>query len=377
MQKRGWVVLAIIIIAIIILAGLARNALVGNLPSRSDNVVLDEVYTLTTGSQIDDGLVVLSNVVALEAGSTIQGDVSLVVGSETTISGIINGNLTVMGDVMHLNPESIIVGNLTFIGSDVTLAGTVGGQVEIISDRLVFQETFNWVDAVPASVYACAEIYDATGDIFVRPCGESAFADQKTRVAELLSPITLQIGDISLLVGFHLLISTLSSLVLAGLSTLVVVTFPRQVSHIEEALHTHPITQGITGLLAVLGVIGITFTVVILLSDIPALGIFALFIYLLGLVALGIMLIFGWATATLMIGDVLLRRFTKLSFPPFIVTALGNLILIALWNLLGLTLQTGIVALALAVLIGTFGLGAVINTRLGTRASYQSHLVQG
>lgn len=377
MQKRGWVVLAIIIIAIIILAGLARNILIDNLPSRSDNVILDEVYTLTTGSHIEDGLVVLSSTVALEQDTFIDGDVSLMVATDAIIYGTINGNLTVLGDIMYLHPESIITGDVTLIGADVTLAGQIGGQIDVISDRLSFKETFTVTSAEPSSIYACAEMIDSTGDIIVRPCGESAFVDQKNRVAELLSPITLQIGDISLLVGAHLFISTISSLVLTALSTLIVVTFPRQVSHIEEALRNTPVSQTITGLLALLVAVGITFTLVILLSNIPVLGAVALLIYLLGGLVFLVMVMFGWATTTLFIGDIILRRITKVTFPPFIITALGNLILIALWNILGITLQTGLLVLILAGAIATIGLGAVINTRLGTHASYQSHLVQG
>lgn len=376
MQKRGWLVLVVIILMIFILAGVVHSVLVDTLPSRSDNVVLDEVYTLTAGSHIDDGLVVLSNTVVLEPDTVVNGDVSLMTANETMIYGTINGNLTILGDAMHLYPDSIIKGNVTLIGGDITLAGQINGQIDVISDTLTFGETLT----IPhrEAVYVCAEITDNTGsNITVHPCGESLFDDQKSRITELLSPITLQIGDISLLVGFHLLISTFSSLILAALSTLIVVMFPRQVSHIEEALRNTPLNQIITGTIAVLVGVGITFGLVLLLSSMASLGFIALLVYFLGGLCFLVMLLFGWATTTLLIGDLLLRRFTRVTFPPFIIAALGNLILIALWNLLGITLQTGIVALALACLIAIVGLGAVINTRLGTRASYQSHLVQG
>jgi hypothetical protein len=89
------------------------------------------------------------------------------------------------------------------------------------------------------------------------------------------------------------------------------------------------------------------------------------------------MLLAGWITVTLIIGDLILQRMGRSNLPPLVIAAVGNISMLLAWNLLALNSVSRFAAFLVLLVLGTVGLGATFTTRLGTRPAYRSYLVQG
>jgi hypothetical protein len=167
----------------------------------------------------------------------------------------------------------------------------------------------------------------------------------------------------------------MGSLAFSGLAILAVVVFPRQISHIEEAIQLHAPRLGGIGLLLFLFAIGVTFAVAVVVSIIPPLAIILVPLYLVAaLIFLGMMLA-GWITITLLCGQLLLRRF-NLKLPPLVMVVVGNIALAIVWHVLMLIPFLQPLAGLLVIALVAVGLGATAVTRLGTRPMHRSYLIQ-
>jgi hypothetical protein len=123
--------------------------------------------------------------------------------------------------------------------------------------------------------------------------------------------------------------------------------------------------------------LGVSFAVGLAVVAIPVLGLVIVPVYLLAALLFFGMTLAGWITVTLVVGDLILRRLNLSTLPPLVITAVGNVALLLVWNVLALTDITRLLALFGLIGLGSVGLGAAFVTRMGTKPVHRSYLVQG
>lgn len=367
-MRRLFVIVIALFVGLIVLLNQAR--LQFEQPWFSD-IHVRESYTLT-GASTD--LVVFAAQVNLPADTIINGDAALM-GENVLISNRINGDLTVMGEAVTLAPQAHITGDVNVLTHELVLDGRIDGSLSFRGDTLTLAPDAR----ITGDVFACADSItdERSAAPAVRPCGEShasaRYEGMNLGAAfPLLGAIIDGMGP-AVWLGFAVLAALLSS----GVAILAVVLFPRQISHIEEAIRTSPRRLSGAGLTLLLLAVGISFALAVVWSVVPPLGLLLLPVYLIGGTLLTGMALAGWVTIGLMVGDMLLRRVVRQYTPPLVAAAAGMFVM-ALAGQLVLLLPFGALAgLLIAMGIGSIGLGAALLTRMGTRPLHRSYLVQG
>jgi hypothetical protein len=299
-----------------------------------DVVVWGNDYTLAAGQEIKGDLVVLGGNAVLEAKSQVQGSVN-VFGGNLTISGNVDGDVNVVGGNVNILSPATIRGQVVAVGGQVTRepgADVRGGEIEGLPNlpnvprppstprvpnppqlprsRTVYPWQHDWLKTV--------------GSVF-----RSAF----------------------------------SVVLMIVLGVLVVVFIPRHTETVAETMVKKPMESFLAGLAALItGTIGFVIIAVIatLLLITICLAPIGLLLLLPFLVA-GIAVLFGWIAAGLLLGTKFLRVLTHREPNQIVAVAVG---------ILGLVLASYIpcVGWALALIVATWGLGAVIYSLFGTRS---------
>jgi hypothetical protein len=323
-----------------------------------------ESYRLA--GEMDKPLVVIAGDVTLERDSQVADD-SAFIGDTITFSGQASGDLTLMGDSVTVGGH--ITGDATVTGMHVIVDGQVDGDLTVVSDNLTIGEDAG----IGGKAVACVDsLTDARPDGQIEPCSD----------AETLGVLNNAIHFDAAMWGagfstLALFASGFASLVLSGVGALAVAVFPRQFSHIEEAILTMPRRVGQTGFLAFLLAIGVTAAVVIVLAAAPPLGLVLLPVFVIAAIVFLGMTVTGWVSVALIAGNWLLRRSSRNIAPPMIAAAVGSVLLFVLWHVLTL-LPFGVLVVLLAmVVLGSVGLGAALTTRMGTRTVRRRYFVQG
>lgn len=326
--------------------------------------------------QIDGDLVVVAEEIVLPAGSTLEGNAALV-GSSVLIDGAqLAGDLTVIGEVINVTEQAEIVGNASLLGDMILFSGTVEGDLRITGDRLTLAPGAR----VSGYVYACVEKLQVQAPaIRVHDC------DARTALAPFSALIALREEGLTLSpllpaqVPAALLLATfaLTSLLLAGLTTLTVTLFPRQISLIEDAMRARPRSLAGAGLAVFLLAAGLSAGLLVLLAALPPLGLLLVPLYAIGSLLLLVLVAAGLVTLALMLGDWLLHWIMRAPPPPLIAAAAGSLALSLAFLGLGLLPYGYVISPLLLMLVSSVGLGAALFTRLGTRPLRRSYFVQG
>lgn len=368
-NRRYWFILILIVFVLLILGVLSRQWAQDFRPESRLTMTSDYLLNDT----IADDLVVMAGNIVLESESRVQGDASLIAGT-ITIEGTIDGDLTTMGETLTLGANSHIAGDASLFGSDITLGGRIDGSLHISSDQLTLLPDAQIADT--GNLCAATIIDNRTDAPALTPCEAPPFPLFDTLVA-LRQPVTTLNAAQWAAPSSALLTLVLGSLVLAGLSTLAVAMFPRQISRIEEAIRLRPGGLFGAGVAVFLLVFGLSAALIVVLALLPPVGLLLLPIYALaGLVGLAL-LIAGLVTLSLVIGDWLARRVVRVSQPPLVTALLGSLTLSILMALLALAPFGFIFGLVVLLAISSVGVGAALFTRLGTRSLQRTYFVQG
>jgi cytoskeletal protein CcmA (bactofilin family) len=373
--RRKLMVLGLIVVALIWLGiGTARRIFERPVVD-SEHVIfrLSDDYRLE--STVNEPLVVVSNDISLASDSQVQGDTALV-GDAVLVEGQVSGDLTLMGDTLTINPTSRVSGDVSLVGSDVVVGGTIDGSVTVIGDTLTITSDAQ----ISGDVTACVDVVtDERVNGQIRPCSDSealgSFFRTLDDATRLDSAVAGAVG--SGLSVAALLFSGFTSLLLAGISGLVVAAFPRHISYIEEAMLTIPRRMGRIGILTFLLAVGIGVAVIAMVAVLPPVGLVVLPVALIAGLAFLAMTVAGWITVALVVGNWLLRRSSRSVLPPLVVASAGSVLLFMVWHILALIPLGLPVALVLMAVLGSVGLGAVVKTRLGTRPVRRSYFVQG
>lgn len=297
-----------------------------------------------------------------------QGDITL--GSRAKIDGDIVLISFGGGSVQF---GGTVEGDLTAIGSDVTLdeSSSVAGETTLFGDALLVQGQLDDLIAEGKSLDIAAT---ATIDGTIAVCSDAAEVVRDERS----QPTSIQLcerEDTTFTFGSVVDIA-ISSAVFTGVAALLVTIFPRHVSQIEDSLRRRPRKALGVGLAVGALVVGFGGAVLLVLATVPPLAIVVTPLYFLAVLLLLLPMLAGTVTLSTMIGDGLLRRLS-VQAPPLVTALVGALVVAIPLNLLGAFPALEGFAFFAALIIGTLGLGAALDTRLGTRALNRQHFVQG
>lgn len=367
-NRRVLVLLGVAIVSVIALANVLRQYVVPSEWIDTDNIALGE--NLTVNEAVTDDLVMVGNLVDLQADAVVSGDAALV-GASITVTGQVQGDLTVLGEFVTLDSSAHIAGDAVLLVGEAVIGGRVDGELNIRSEQITILEGAR----IEGMIYACG---GPVTDQRVNPAALGSCNDSE--LTSLLEPLQTVGGWNQEWLAFEFvkaIFSLLATLGLSGLAVLAVVIFPRQISHIEEAVSLNPQRVGLTGFMVILLLVGITFAFAALLAVAPFLGLVVLPVYLvIALMFLG-MALSGWITMSLLVGDLLTSRVIKTPLPPLIIAVVGNIVLVLAGNVLLLNPIGQAFGLIVMLVVVSAGLGGALTTRLGTRPIHKSYLVQG
>jgi hypothetical protein len=293
-----------------------------------DKVVFGGTYTLESGQSLDGNLVIFGGAVTTEADSTVNGDVVLI-GGVAEIGGSVNGNFVGIGGAVQLTADAVVNGDLVTIGA--TLSRDEGARVN-------------------------GQIVNGIGAPFTFDIPESGPVPEMPEMPAV--PNAPQAPGIN--VSFNPLLEILwfffRTLMLALLAVLVVIFFEKPTARVAKAAVEQPLITGgagfLTALLTPMALIALTLTIIL----IP--------VTILTILALIVAWLFGWIAIGLEVG----RRIAKLinvEWAPAVSAGVGTFLLFLVVG--GLSEMIFCVGLLPHLLIGFWGLGAVIMTRFGTQ----------
>lgn len=283
-----------------------------------DKVVFGGTYTLAEGETLDGSLIVIGGAATLEAGSTVNGDVVLV-GGTVDSRGTVNGDMVGIGGALQLGGAAVVNGDLVTMGA--SLQREAGAQIsgDVIQGlSLPFQFNFP---------------------------SEMQFDDVKPPMMDVSPNPVLKV------VWF-----TFRMFIWAALAVLLVIFFPSQADRVARAALDQPLITGgaglLTALLAPLAFIALSVTIIL----IP--------VAFVEVVLLGIAWLLGWVALGLEVGRRIARMLNQ-EWAPAIAAGVGTLILY--FVLVGFDELVPCVGWLPRVLVGLWGLGAVLLTYFGTR----------
>ncbi|MCB9453966.1 MAG: hypothetical protein H6672_21240 [Anaerolineaceae bacterium] len=350
MNSRKMGLFAIGVVLVLVVAFIARGAVQLKSPE-SQGVLFRDAYTLT--GVMNDPLVVIGDQALLAADSTVDGDAALVTRSSSVAAGVVNGDLTLIGS--DLSMQGKVSGDVALLGTNLVLDGRVGGDVVALGSTL----TIDAGTQVAGDIFACVGTLTDN-----RP--ESGNLKSCNQIEGIPSIFGAD-GNLTLLALKPGIGTVIGSLLLAGFAILSVIMFPRQVQSMRAVAFAHPIYTGTAGVMAALLWIGIAAGGLLLLAFIPVVGAFLLLLLVLSLLVVVILSAAGWVALAFGLGDAVLRRVFRQAQPPLLATFAGTVLLFALWHVL-LLVPSGGVWLGLVLLVfSLLGLGAALVTRLGWR----------
>jgi hypothetical protein len=300
-----------------------------------DKVVFGGTYTLESGQKLDGNLVIFGGAVTTEADSTVTGDIALI-GGVAEIGGEVHGNMVGIGGAVQLTSSAVVNGDLITIGA--TLSRAEGAQVY---GQIVNGIGIPFSLDVPGSSITIPEIQDELVDPIV--------------------PIVPQIPQVpGINVSFNPLLDMMwfffRTFMFALLAVLVVIFFDKSTGRVSKAAIEQPVVTAGAGLLtAFLSPLAlIAMTITIILIPVTLLTIFALVVAWL----------FGWISIGLEVGKRIAKLFNT-EWAPAISAGIGTFILFLVLG--GVSELIPCVGWLPLVLVGLWGLGAVIMTRFGSQ----------
>jgi len=279
-----------------------------------------------------------------------------------------SGDLAVAAQVVDIQPNSQVSGNLAIMAlNSVHVAGKISGRLSILAPLGDVQ--IDSGTAIDGSVTICArnltlaEPRTVTGNID-RGCDQlgSVASGSFSGVASGFPPIPLPFFS---RYGGNFFQMLITSFAVAAIAALLTMIFPGQMRRISEAFIRRPRIAGTVGFLSMGAALGLTLAYVLL--SVVTFGVLCVLLPIAAVawIVITVALVIGWIAIGVPLGKVLLR---STHVPPMASGAIGTLVLTLGHGLLEMTPCTGWLAGLLLLVVGSMGFGAVLLTRLGTRA---------
>ncbi len=263
----------------------------------------------------------------MDDSSRVIGSAALV-GDTIRVSGQVGGDLTALGSTLLIDPTTHVAGQASLVGTNVTLSGQIDGELYVSGETLtILPDT-----QVNGTLNACVKsIKDGRQNPAELSCNHENFAPFTALIALRNSAVRDTAGTmIQISPASALVLAIFGTVILAGTSALAVTLFPRQISHIEEALRARPRGFGGVGIAVYALMIGLFLVMIFVLAVVPPLGLLLIPLFLIFGLLLGILSLAGLITLALMLGDwVLRRRAARPGTPPLIAALVGSVIISA------------------------------------------------
>lgn len=316
MKKLLW---ASLLVFVILVSTAAPAFAAGPLDGR---VIFGGSFTLESDEILGGDLVVFGGSVTLEEDSRVKGDV-VVLGGSADVAGTVDGDMVVFGGSVDLASTAVVDGELVTFGGSIDRAeGAIvrGSQVE----GFTFGRGFH----LPGIARVWTNGY------------------------------RFHWGDWLLRSFYRVFRALMSAVLVVVIGALVAVFLPQPLERVSQAVLVAPAHSWVIGLLtAVLGaMIGGILIATLCLS--PFGGIIWLALLIAG--------VFGWIALGLIVGLKVLEQLNASNVTPVMGVVVGgailSLITAALW-----IVADCCPGLPFVILVGSFGLGAVVLTRFGTQ----------
>ncbi|MCU0509492.1 MAG: hypothetical protein MUC34_14090 [Anaerolineae bacterium] len=314
-RSLAWIGIILIVFAVVA-AAVAPVAFAQE--TVGDRVVMGEDFTLRSGETLDGNLAVLGGNAVLEEDTLVTGDVT-VGGGNLVGNGRIAGNVTMIGGSLTLGETAVVEGDLA----------AFAGSVNRAPGAVVEGDTFNGL-RTPERIGPIAPIAPVLPNFDMEPQPPRSLFSRF---------ITWQLG-------------TLGSIILMGLLGLVLVVIaPRGVARVATATATQPALSFGVGFLTL--IVGPIAGAILLIAC--GLGLLVWF----ALIAASVL---GWIGVAVWIGQKALGAL-KMRTPSSIGEVLAGVVIITLLS------RLPCIGLLFSIVFLSFGLGAVVLTRFGTKDS--------
>ena len=316
MNKKINFLLLLVLLVILAFPGTAFAKGLGD-----DRIVAGNSFTLYSGESLDGNLIVFGGTAMTETDSQVEGDV-VVLGGVATIDGVVEGNVVGIGGVVNLDENADIEGDLITVAA--ALNREPGAEV---SGQVINGFNVPALSALPANI-------DIPSWSFSQPT---------------IFPGTFTIWGV-----FWFIFRTL---LWGAIAALVVLILPNPTSRVSKSVANQPLISGGVGLLTVLiaPIILILLVITCILSPLSLLGALVLLVaWYFGRVAIG-----------LEVGLRIAKVFNR-EWPLPLSAGIGTFGLALVVD--GLGTISPCIGWLIGILVGVFGLGAVLLTRFGSHS---------
>lgn len=300
------------LLALVSLLGLA---LPGSALAASPNeIVIGNNFTLESGETLNDDLLIVGGTAVLEDGSTLNGNI-MVLGGTLEAAGTINGDITATGGYIELEDSAVVSGDIHITGAYLDQDPDASVQGDIVNQS---QGPFR-VD-LPTS---------------------SRFPHM---VDVQVNPVVAALGVL------------VRTVLWALLAMLVMFFLAPRVECVARAALSQPLMTGGLGLL--------TLIVVPLMLVVMAITVLLIPVSLVGALVLGV----TWALGIIALGLELGKRFAGIfhqEWHPALAAGVGTFLLVL--TLDGSAAMLDCIGWPLRLVVGAFGVGAVLLTGFGSK----------
>lgn len=307
-------IVSVSLVTLVLLLALPVTAFAGG--QYDGRVVLGGNFVLESGDVLEGDLAVIGGQATLETDSLVQGSVFLV-GGNLVGYGEVDGDMAIVGGNANLGPSAVVTGDLITIGGNVNRSGAIIEGDVISGEEFDVPMNFNW-----------------SGDWDQWP---------------------LVVGGYGRSFEGRVLGYLFQSFMLAALSVLVLMFWPKQTKLVADTVVEQPLIAGALGLLtSVVAPILLFLLIVTICLAVVGIG---------GVIVLVAAWVMGWIALGLEVGERLAKAANQ-DWQPVVAGGLGTLIFSLVVNGIGFIPCIGWLA---PFLLGAAGLGAVLMTRFGTR----------
>jgi hypothetical protein len=317
-----------------------------------DRIITGEDYVLESGEVERGAIVILGGAVTIEEGAVVDGDMTAL-GGDVDIGGTVDGSVLVFGGTVNVYESAVIDGDCVLFGGQVRIDESAQIDGEVVTNPEGRWLPFGWLDrdfSIP-EIPAVPEVpaVPQIPDVPVRP---RVVYHHRTSFAERVG------GAFLTAIG-------------VGIAALLITLFwPRHTDRVRSTIVREPVASGLVGFVTLLAA-GLLTPVALLLS---AILIVLLCVGLLGfpLIAAAWLVIlaaglFGWAAVGLVAGRWMAKRLNLQGTTPALEAGLGAFTVSLLLGIVQAIWLVGLAASLALFVISCIALGAVVLTRFGRR----------
>ncbi len=272
----------------------------------------------------------------------------------------VSGDQVVMAYNIMLKTDSTVDGSATLTGQHVTMDGTITGDAVIVADRLEIGDQAH----VVGDLIACVKQIEKSDSAQI----DGEFKEECTNSGSVSATQLIESGWASWRGSIFFRVSTaiVGSLLFGAFAALISTMFPRPLIRMSESVYRSPFAASGVGFLTIVVLIGLTVIYGVSLLLVLPVVLMPLMIVI-WLVA-GLLGVLGWVALAVPFGVFVLHRVGMDRQPRMIAAAVGGItlgLLLRVWSVFWFTAWIGLLG---TIILGSLGLGAVILTRVGTRA---------